>query len=65
MQRAYDCDMVLVHDDDLERVNGIGSNTVSGHFVIYYVVLPMLAVTRISRIRSGYGSPPEVQHRSS
>jgi hypothetical protein len=34
MQRAYDCDMVLVHDDDLEWVNGIGSGTVSGHSVI-------------------------------
>ena len=29
MQQVSDCDMVLVHDDDLEKINGIGHDTVS------------------------------------
>jgi hypothetical protein len=61
MQRAYDCDMILVHDDDLEKVDGIGEGAVSEHSIISHVVLPTLAVTRIPPIRSGYGSTSEVQ----
>ena len=41
MQRAPDCGMVLVHDDDLERVNGIGEGTVSGHVVSDYLAFLM------------------------
>jgi hypothetical protein len=63
MQRAYDCDLVLVHDDDLERINGISEGSVSGHLIIKYMLLPMFAVTRISRTRSGDGSPPGFRHR--
>jgi hypothetical protein len=33
MQRALDCDMVLVHDDDLRRIDGIGEGTVSGNSI--------------------------------
>ena len=31
MQRAHDCDMVIIHDNDLERIDGIGKGTVSGN----------------------------------
>ena len=30
MQQATDCDSVLVHDDDLGRIGGLGDNSVSG-----------------------------------
>jgi hypothetical protein len=29
MQRAPACDMAVVHDDDLERILGVGDRTVS------------------------------------
>jgi hypothetical protein len=51
--------MVLVHDDDLERIDGIGEGGVSGYLIINYIVPPMLAVTRITPTRSGDGPPPE------
>jgi len=30
MQQATDCDMVLVHDNDLETIGGLGHDSVSG-----------------------------------
>ena len=33
IQRAHECDMILVHDDDLERIHGISEGTVSGYFI--------------------------------
>ena len=30
MQQASDCDKILVHDDDLLMIDGIGNGTVSG-----------------------------------
>ena len=63
MQRAYDCEMVLVHDNDLESIDGIGEGSVSEHLMINYIVLLILVVTRISRTRSGDGSPPGFRHR--
>jgi hypothetical protein len=30
MQQAPDCDMVIVHDNDLATINGTGHSTVSG-----------------------------------
>jgi hypothetical protein len=63
MQRAYGCDMVLVHDNDLGRIDGIGEGSVSGHIITNYIVHAMLAVTRISRTRSDEGSPPEFRLR--
>ena len=33
MQRAHDCDMVIIHDNDLERIDGIGKGTVSGYLI--------------------------------
>jgi hypothetical protein len=63
MQRAYDCDLVLVHDDDLQRIDEIGEGSVSGHLFINYITHPMLAVTRIIRTRSGDGPPPGFRHR--
>jgi hypothetical protein len=38
MQQAPDCDMVLVHDDDLERIDWIGKGIVRGALVIRYRV---------------------------
>ena len=32
MQQATDCDMVLVHDDDLGSIGGLGLDSVSGLF---------------------------------
>jgi hypothetical protein len=63
MQRAGDCNMVLVHDDELERIHEIGEGSVSEHSIISYIVLPMLAVTRILTARSDDGFSPDVQHR--
>ena len=55
--------MVLVHDDDLERIDGIGGGTVSGHSIVNHIILPMLAVTRIPPTRNDDESPLEVQCR--
>jgi hypothetical protein len=33
MQQAPDCDMALIHDDDLERIEGIGEESVGGHSI--------------------------------
>lgn len=33
MQQADDCDLVLVHDDDLKIIDGISEGTVCGHFI--------------------------------
>jgi hypothetical protein len=41
MQRAPDCDMVLIHDDDLATI-------VSRHLIGGHIVLLMLAATRNS-----------------
>ena len=30
MQQASDCDKILLHDDDLLMIDGIGDGTVSG-----------------------------------
>jgi hypothetical protein len=63
MQRAYGCDMVLVHDDDLGTIDGIGEGSVGGHLIINYIVHPMLAVTGIPRTRSSDGPSPGFRHR--
>lgn len=33
-QQALDCDLAIVHDDDLTQIDGICDGTVSGHFII-------------------------------
>jgi hypothetical protein len=38
MQKAPDCDMALIHDDDLERIDGIGEESVSGDLIAGYLV---------------------------
>jgi hypothetical protein len=63
MQRAYGCDRILVHDEDLEGIDGIGEGTVSGHSIISSIVLYVFAVTRIPPTRSIDGSSPEVERR--
>jgi hypothetical protein len=54
---------MLVHDNDLVTVNGIGRGTVSGVLNSSCIVLLMSAVTGSHRTRCDDGSPPEVQHR--
>jgi len=51
IQQANDCNMILVHDDDLERIDGIGDGTVSGDSIDNHII-PMLAVTRIPPTRN-------------
>jgi hypothetical protein len=41
--------MALIHDDDLERIDGIGEDSVSGDLVCPFIVHFMLIVT---------GNPP-------
>ena len=35
MQQAPDCDMMVVHDNNLVGINGIGHDTVSRTFELY------------------------------
>ena len=62
MQEASDCDMVLAHDDDLMKIDGLGHDSVSGVLNSSYIVLLMSAVTGNPRTRRDDGSPAEVQH---
>jgi hypothetical protein len=62
MQQASDCDMVLAHDDDLVKIDGLGHDSVSGSLNSSCIVLLMSAVTRNSRTRRGNGSPAEDQY---
>ena len=61
MQQAFDCDMVLAHDDDLGNIDGLGLDSVSGFLNNGYIFLFMSAVTGNSRTRRDDGSPAEVQ----
>jgi hypothetical protein len=45
MQQAYDCDVVVVHDNDLVMINGMGHGTVSVLLNSSYMAFLMLAVT--------------------
>ena len=54
--------MVLAHDDDLVKIDGLGHDSVSGFLSSSYIVLLMLAVTGDPRTRRNDGSPAEVQH---
>ena len=46
MQRAPDCDMVLVHNDDLLMIDEVSHDAVSEHLIGSRIVVLMLAVTR-------------------
>jgi hypothetical protein len=63
MQQAPDCDKILVHDDDLLMIDGIGHGTVSGLLNSSYIVLLMLAVTGYPRTGRDGGSLPKVRHK--
>ena len=63
MQRAHDCDMVLVHDDDLEKIDGVDRGRVSGHLVTIYIVLTILAVSELPPTRNGDGSHSGFRHK--
>ncbi|KAI0280168.1 hypothetical protein BGY98DRAFT_347764 [Russula aff. rugulosa BPL654] len=59
-EQASDCDMVLAHDDDLMKIDGLGHDSVSGVLNSSYIVLLMSAVTGNPRTRRDDGSPAEV-----
>ena len=61
MQQAPDCDMVLAHDDDLVKIDGLGHDSVSEISNCGYIVL-MSVVTGYPRTRRDDGSSAEVQH---
>jgi hypothetical protein len=63
MQQAPDCDKILVHDDDLLMIDGIGHGTVSGLLNSGGIVLLISAVTGNPRTGGDGGSPPEVGHK--
>ena len=62
MQQASDCDMVLAHDDDLVKIDGLGHDSVSGFLNNSYTVLLISTVTGNSRTGGDDGSPAKVQH---
>lgn len=45
MQRAPDCDMVLVHDGDLVMIDELSYGAVSGRLICSRIVPLMLEVT--------------------
>jgi hypothetical protein len=55
--------MVLVHDDDLERINGIGEGIVSGHMISDCLAFLILVTNLDTPTRHVDGSFQEVQHR--
>ena len=54
--------MVLTHDDDLVKIDGLGHDSVSGFLISSHIVLLMSAVTGNPRTRLNDESPAEVQH---
>jgi len=60
MQRAPDCDMVLVHDDDLLRIDNFGDNKVDkqSHVIYFYVLI--YSVTGKPSSRRTDGSPQKI-----
>jgi hypothetical protein len=64
MQQASDCDAVLVHDNDLLAINGIGHGTVSGLLNSSHIAILMSSVTGNPQPRRDDGSPRGVQHRN-
>jgi len=58
--------MILVHDHDLEQINGTGVGTVSKHLVVVLVsnyIVFMSAVVENLSATLGDGSSREVQYR--
>ena len=62
MQQASDCDKILIHDDDLLVIDGIGHGTVSELLNSGCIVLLILAVTGNPQTGRDNGSPPDVRH---
>jgi hypothetical protein len=63
MQQASDCDKILVHDDDLLMIDGIGDGTVSGLLNSSHIVILKLAVTGYTGTGRDGGSLPKVRHK--
>jgi hypothetical protein len=62
-QQESDCEKILVHDDDLLMIDGIGHDTVSGLLNSSRTVPLMLVVTGNPRTGRDGGSPSEVRHK--
>ena len=66
MQQTPDCGMILIHDDDLGRIDGIGDGTVSRQLISSYVsfssLRSMLSTIGDLPIRVFDGSSPKLQH---
>ena len=63
MQKASDCDKILIHDCDLLMIDGIGHDTVSALLNGGRIVPLMSAVTGDLRTGHDSGSPREVRHK--
>ena len=63
MKQASDCDKILVHDNDLLMIDGIGHGTVSGLLNSKPIVLLILSVTGNPRTGRDGGSLPEIRHK--
>jgi len=61
-QRSPDCDMVLVHDNDLARIGGVLDSHVSIHIhlIFSFVASFLSAVTGVAPIRWNNTSSPQV-----
>jgi hypothetical protein len=59
-QRAPDCDMVLVHDDDLARVDGICDTNVCRHWYLSSIIPVISTVTGNPPTGCSEESPPKV-----
>ena len=56
--------MILVHDDDLAEVNGLGhGRDAVSELLIGGRIVFILVVTGSPRVGSDDGSPPELQHK--
>ena len=63
MQQASDCDKILIHDDDLLMIDGIGHGTVSELLDGGSDLFLILVVTGNPRTGRHGGSLPEVRHK--
>ena len=64
MQKAPDCDMALIHDDDLEKIDGIGKDC-EWRFDCWSYCSPHMTtvVPGDPPTQHGNGPPLEFQHR--
>jgi hypothetical protein len=63
MRQASDCGKILVHDEDLLMINGIGHGTVSGLLNSNRIVHLMSAVTGNPQSGRDGGDLPEIRYK--